>query len=230
MRTSVLRAGSAAAAVLLAAGVGGTALAAPGDIHQVQPERVNLRAGPSEQNNIRTTLVQGEEVIEIRREGDWVGVRSLRTGAEGWIYGNLLDQVAQSGLGGAGLGQAGGMGMQAQDMDMGFRQYSRGFDAMLGTLGRSIGVESLFERVGQGNDGALELVATDAFLRNAGRDVHALTALAVHQMLKNHQGGRPVAVRMLGADGNGYVDVSDLNGAAELAIRALGDAAQQAAR
>jgi hypothetical protein len=29
-------------------------------------------------------------VIELTRDGNWVGVRVLQTGEEGWIYGGLL--------------------------------------------------------------------------------------------------------------------------------------------
>ncbi|HEV7371604.1 hypothetical protein [Arenibaculum sp.] len=57
-----------------------------------------------------------------------------------------------------------------------------------------------------------------------------LAALVVHQMLKNHQGGQPVAVAMLGPDGAGYIDVDDRGGAAGLSVQAAGDAAQQASR
>ena len=77
----------------------GAALAAPGDIHRVSgAEVVNLRAGPTEESNIRGTVELDDEVIELTRDRNWVGVRVLQTGEEGWIYGGLLEQVAQSGL------------------------------------------------------------------------------------------------------------------------------------
>lgn len=217
------------AGMAVALGLAGPALAASGDVHEVLPERANLRAGPSEQENIRTTLTEGEEVIEIRREDDWVGIRSLRTGAEGWIHGDLLQTVSPSGLGGAGLADGAGQGVDA-GADMGFRQYSRGFDAILANVSRHLGIGPLFDNVAQREDGVLELTPTAAFLRDGGRDAHMLAALAVHQMLKNHQGGQPVAVAMLGPDGADYIDVDDRGGAAGLAVQAAGDAAQQASR
>ena len=61
-------------------------------------EVVNLRAGPSDESNIRGRVEQGDEVIELTSEGNWRGVRVLDTGEEGWIYGGLLEAVAQSGL------------------------------------------------------------------------------------------------------------------------------------
>lgn len=227
---SRIAAGTAVLGMALA--MSGTASATPGDVHEVLPERVNLRAGPSEQDNIRTTLTEGETVIEIRREGDWVGVRSLNSGAEGWIHGDLLETVANSGLGRAGLGQGGAFTEQGApaDMDMGFRRYSSDFDNLIGSVSRQAGLGPLFESVAQGQDGALELVPTRSFLINADRNSHMLAALAVHQMLKNHQGGRPVAVRMLGLDGAEYLGVNDLGGAAQLAVQALGDAAAEASR
>jgi uncharacterized protein YgiM (DUF1202 family) len=77
----------------------GTAVAAPGDIHRVAgADVVNLRAGPSDETNIRGRVEQGDEVIELTREGSWVGVRVLETGEEGWMFGDLLDTVSRSGL------------------------------------------------------------------------------------------------------------------------------------
>ena len=76
-----------------------SAFAAPGDIHRVSGQDVvNLRAGPTDASNIRGKVDQGDEVIELTREGNWIGVRVLQTGEEGWVYGGLLERVAQSGL------------------------------------------------------------------------------------------------------------------------------------
>jgi hypothetical protein len=67
----------------LAAAGTGAAMAAPGDIHRVTgADIVNLRAGPSDETNIRGRVEQGDEVIELTREGSWVGVRVLPTGEE----------------------------------------------------------------------------------------------------------------------------------------------------
>jgi len=101
--------GSLLGAVLLGILSGG-ALAAPGVIHRVAgADVVNLRAGPSDASNIRGRVDHGDEVIELTRDGNWVGVRVLQTGEEGWIYGGLLERVARSGLlpGDTALGNGG---------------------------------------------------------------------------------------------------------------------------
>ena len=71
------------AAPLVAALLGGlpaAPLAATGDLYQVTSEKANLRAGPSDSDNVRTQLGRGEQLLELRREGNWYGVRVLRTG------------------------------------------------------------------------------------------------------------------------------------------------------
>jgi len=56
---------SGAALLALAAGPT-TTLAAPGDLHRVTAERVNLRAGPAEDDVVRRRLGPGEELLEDR--------------------------------------------------------------------------------------------------------------------------------------------------------------------
>jgi hypothetical protein len=43
---------------------------------------------------VRGTVERGDEVIELTRRDNWLGVRVLRTGEEGWIFGYLLEPVA----------------------------------------------------------------------------------------------------------------------------------------
>jgi rare lipoprotein A (peptidoglycan hydrolase) len=74
------------------------ALAAPGDLHRVTAEQANLRAEPSEDATVRRQLKGGEELLELRHEGEWYGVRLQRTGEEGWIAGTLIERVARSAL------------------------------------------------------------------------------------------------------------------------------------
>ena len=53
-------------ALTLAAFGGASAEAAPGDIHRVvNADRVNLRAGPSDESSVRGTIERGDEVIEL---------------------------------------------------------------------------------------------------------------------------------------------------------------------
>jgi rare lipoprotein A (peptidoglycan hydrolase) len=83
---------------LLAVGPAAAALAAPGDLHRVAAEQVNLRAEPSEDATVRRQVGRGEELLELKREGDWYGVRVARTGEEGWVSGDLVERVARSTL------------------------------------------------------------------------------------------------------------------------------------
>lgn len=93
---------AAMAGIALASGAmllpGGGAIAATGDVLKVTAERANLRAGPSDKTEARGQVQSGEEVIELQRQGDWVGVRVGRTGEEGWIYGNLVQLATASRL------------------------------------------------------------------------------------------------------------------------------------
>jgi uncharacterized protein YgiM (DUF1202 family) len=66
--------------ILASAAVAGTALAGSGDLYKVTGERVNLRAGPTDQAAVRAQILQGEELIELAQQGRWLGVRVARTG------------------------------------------------------------------------------------------------------------------------------------------------------
>jgi uncharacterized protein YgiM (DUF1202 family) len=161
----------------------GTVLAAPGDVHRVSgAEIVNLRAGPTDASNIRGRVEQGDEVIELTRDGNWVGVRVLQTGEEGWIYGGLLERVAQSGLlpgdGGAGGG------------DAGFLQLSEDFDRLIRRVNDDLGY-AMVEEAAPVADGVLEVRPTAAWLRSAGGDAHMMGALAFYQLWKNYRTGGP---------------------------------------
>jgi rare lipoprotein A (peptidoglycan hydrolase) len=85
----------AALAGLLAVGPAAAARAAPGDLHRVAAEQVNLRAEPSEDATVRRQVGRGEELLELKREGDWYAVRVSRTGEEGWVSGDLVERVAR---------------------------------------------------------------------------------------------------------------------------------------
>jgi hypothetical protein len=200
-------------ATLTVALLGGAALAAPGDIHRVAgADVVNLRAGPSDESNIRGRVDQGDEVIELTGEGNWVGVRVLDTGEEGWIYGGLLERVAQSGLlpGDPGLMDEG---------DGGFLQLSEGFDRLIRRINRGLGYR-MVEQAAAGGDGVLQVTPTASWLRAASRDSHLMAALAFYQMWKNHQNGRPVTLVMTDDQGADYIRIADGDRGPELALAA----------
>ena len=75
-----------------------TALAAPGDLYGVTAERANIRAEPSEGATVQRQIERGDQVLEVKREGDWYGVRVLRTGEEGWIHHDLVERSARTTL------------------------------------------------------------------------------------------------------------------------------------
>jgi len=198
--------GAAALGVALMAG---TAVAAPGDIHRVESERINLRSAPSNDSNIRGRLLRGDEVVEIRRSGDWVGVRAVQSGEEGWVFGQLLKTAQPSGLGADSRGQGwGDQRTAAADRDAGFRMISEDFDTLVGSIGQRLGYR-LFERAEVMDGNVLRLTPTRQFLERGGEEAHLLAALAVQQMWKNHNNGRPATITVMGPSSEKYLSVSD---------------------
>ncbi len=185
--------------LLAASAQGRPADAAVGDTHRVVGERVNLRAGPSDDANVRTQVLQGESLLELQREGNWLGVRVLRTGEEGWIFGDLVENTGTSTLGGGAGGVA----------EAGFGDLSRDFDRLMGVVAQRYGFP-LFERVNQaGGDDSLEVTASEGWLRAGSRDEHLLAATAIYQMWKNHQDSRPVRVTVLDPQGARYIIIDE---------------------
>ena len=180
------------AALVLTAGA---AQAEPGDVHRVTAELANLRAGPSDETTVRSQVQRGDEVVELRRDNSWIGVRVMSTGEEGWIFGDLVDRVSLSRLGG---------GMD----DAGFRDLSEDFDVLIGRMGRQLGYR-LIDSVDRADPGMLRVVPTRDFLLYGGRDAHMATTLAIYQMWKNHQNSQPVAVTLLDDDANPYITIEE---------------------
>jgi len=202
----------AAACAATALALAGTAAqAAPGDIHRVAgAEVVNLRAGPSDESNIRGRVEQGDEVIELTSEGNWRGVRVLHTGEEGWIYGGLLEAVAQSGL---------LPGDVADTEPGGFLQLSEDFDRLIRRVNGGLGYR-MVEEANVPSQGVLRVVPTPSWLRAGSRDSHVMAALAFYQMWKNHQNGRPVTMVLEDGGGADYIRIADGDRGPELAISA----------
>jgi uncharacterized protein YgiM (DUF1202 family) len=169
----------------------------------VTAERVNLRAGPSDDANVRGQLTQGEQVIELRSDGNWYGVRVLRTGEEGWIYGDLIERVAESTLGEGGIGSAG------------YSDLSQDFDKLMANLSQRLG-HPLFRGTPRTNGNELRAELSPAWLRAGSAAEHLLTATTLYQMWKNHQNSAPVRVMLLDPTGADYITIDETVAAAPL--------------
>lgn len=173
------------------------ALAASGDIHAVTGEKVNLRAGPSDDAAVRSTIMRGEDVVELRREGSWMGVRVLRTGEEGWLFSDLVKRQSASTLGSS----------ESAPAQAGFGKLSPGFDGLVAGIGEQLGYR-FADKVEQGANGMLRVIPTQEWLYNTGRDAKMFAALALYQMWKNYNNGKPVTVT-LGAQGPAAITIAD---------------------
>jgi uncharacterized protein YgiM (DUF1202 family) len=194
----------AAALALLAS----PALADTGDLFQVSGERANLRSGPSDQMTVRDQLLPGEQLVELRRAGNWVGVRAMRTGEEGWIYSNLVTRVQQTQL---------TDGAPVEPEDAGFRALAPEFDQLLGRLDQQLGYRTVV-RVDQASPAEIRVTPTREFLLGAGREAQIATTLAIYEMWKNRQNGQPVTVTLLDDRGNPYIGIQDRPTGPELIV------------
>lgn len=199
--------------VLLLAGAG-PVLSAAGDLHRVGADLANFRAGPSNEAAVRGQLERGAEVIELRSERGWVGVRVLETGEEGWIFGDLLETVQRSGL-------------AAENDDAGFRSLSQDFDRLVHTLNAELGYR-MVDGVEQTGEDALAVTLTPQWLRYGGRDAHMMAATAFYQMWKNHQDQRPVNLVVRGPEGEDYITIADDEIGPMLRMELPGDDAEDA--
>ncbi len=202
------------AGIGVAAALALPAAAAPGDIHTVTGEKVNLRAAPSDNASIRSTVTRGDEVIELKQEGSWIGVRSMRTGEEGWVFGDLVKRRTPSTLGGAS--SAGG----SAGSDAGFGRISSGFDELLANINNQLGYR-FAERVEQSGNGALRVIPTQEWLYNTSREAKLYATLALYEMWKNHNNGRPVSVA-LGSPGSSAIAIEDSGRGPELSLPLMG--------
>ncbi len=198
---------------LLAFGVialaGVPAGAAPGDIHRVaHAETVNLRAGPSNQANVRGTVQQGDQVIELTRSDNWLGVRVLRTGEEGWIFDQLLEPVARTTL---------GNGAPTPVEDVGFLRWSEGFNRLLASINSDLRYPTV-QKVDQPEGDLLRVVPTSDWLLNGSRADHLLGAAAMYEMWKNHQNGAPVRLVMQDDRGHDYITIVDQDSTPNLSV------------
>lgn len=210
--TVVALAGVAGAAGMVAA----PALAGPGDVYSVSGEKVNLRAAPGDGAAVRSAVTRGEELVELRREGNWLGVRVLRSGEEGWVFSDLVKRRVASTLGTAGGTATGG----TEAAQAGFARISPGFDGLLANIGEQLGYR-FAEKVEQGQNGSLRVVPTSEWTYNTSLDAKMYAALALYQMWKNYNNGRSVSVA-LGSAGSAALTVEDSANGPQLGLPVMG--------
>jgi hypothetical protein len=183
------------------------AWAFPGDIQEVTAERANLRAGPSERTEALGQVERGDELIELQRQGDWLGIRVVRTGEEGWIHGNLVDLSSATRLG-------------RETEPAGFKDLSPGFDSLMRTIEEHHGYR-LVERVEVTENRTLRVVPTREWLIYGGRQDHLLAVLAFYQMWKHNQDDQSVNVSLMDEKGGQYITVSDDSSGPSLMIHSV---------
>jgi hypothetical protein len=82
--------------VLLSLAAAAGAGAAPGDLHTIAKDRVNLRQAPNTEAPIIMRLELGRKLLELSERGDWVKVGVFRAiGKVGWVHRSLLAPVAR---------------------------------------------------------------------------------------------------------------------------------------
>lgn len=172
-----------------------SAVADTGDIYRVTGEKVNLRAGPSNEADVRTTVEAGDELIELQKRGSWLGARVLGTGKEGWIYEELVERVSQS------LLREGATAVP-------FEELSESFGSLLDSINNYLGYR-LVDRVERIEDNTLRVIPTQEWLLYASREAHLMAALALYQMWKNHQDGRPVSLLLVDPQNENYITIND---------------------
>lgn len=193
---------------------GAPAAAATGDIHRViNADVVNLRAGPSNESNVRGTVERGDEVIELTQDDNWFGVRVLRTGEEGWIFGDLLEPVARTTLGPEGMERAPAPAVE----DVGSLRLSEGFNRLIRSINADLGYP-VVEEVEQPEEDLLRVVPSSEWLINGSREAHLMAAAAIYEMWKNHQNRAPVRLVMVDDQGRDYITIADDDAGPQLSV------------
>jgi Bacterial SH3 domain len=195
---------AAALSVIFAA----AALAASGDILKVTAERANLRSGPSDRTDVSGQVQRGDELIELQRQGDWFGIRVVRTGEEGWIYANLVQLSSATRLG-------------RETAPAGFKDFSPGFDSLVRNIEQRYGYQ-LIERVEATDNKTLRVMPTREWLIYGGRGDHLFAALAFYEMWKDSQKNQPVILSLMDEKGGEYITVSDTASGPSLTVHGPG--------
>jgi hypothetical protein len=184
------------------------ALAASGDILKVTAERANLRAGPSDKTGVSGQVQRGDELIELQRQGDWFGIRAVRTGEEGWIYANLVQLASATRLG-------------RETAPAGFKDLSPGFDSVVRNIEQRYGYH-LIERVETTDNRTLRVIPTREWLIYGGRGDHLFAALAFYEMWRDRQKNQPVNLSLMDEKGGEYITISDTTSGPSLTVHGVG--------
>ena len=169
--------------------------AAPGDVYRVNTAKVNLRAGASDKTQALSTVTPVDELIELRRDGSWIGVRVLSTGEEGWIYGELAEQITKSRL--------------QEDTDvLAAEQLSPDFDQLLQQVENQLGYPML-TRLTQSESNGLRVALSHDWLRQASHEAHLMATIAFYHTWKTHNAGRSVELTLLDEQSEAYMAIRD---------------------
>ena len=169
--------------------------AAPGDVYRVNSAKVNLRAGASDKTQVLSTVTAADELIELRRDGSWIGVRVLSTGEEGWIYDELAEQVSKSRL------QEGTEVLAVEQLSPDFEQLLKHVQDLLGY--------PLLARLTQAETARLRVLPSRDWLRQASHEAHLMASIAFYQAWKNHHDNRPVELTLLDEQNEAYITIQD---------------------
>ena len=133
-----------------------------------------------------------------------MGTRSSSCGEEGWLFTDLVKRNSASTLGGG----------DAAPAQAGFGRLSPGFDGLVANISDKLGYR-FADKVEQSGNGTLRVVPTQEWQYNTGRDGKMFAALALYQMWKNYNNGRPVTLT-LGAQGPNAITIADAANGPEL--------------
>lgn len=190
---------------LCALALAAPAVAATGDVYKVTGAKVNLREGPSEGTTALTTVKQGDELIELRRQGNWLGVRVLASGDEGWIYDDLIEQVAQSRF-------------ERSTGAVSFKDLSEDFARLIERINTHLSYP-LAVRLEQREGDTLRVAASREWLLHTNTDVHLLAALALYEVWKDNQNNRPVKLVLNDDRNEEYIVISDTSKGPQVTVR-----------
>lgn len=170
-------------------------LAAPGDSFLVLGNNVNVREGPSLNYPVVLKLHKGHKVMEFQREGEWVEIRTGKTGEKsGWIHSSLLGQES----------------VDAPTKTTGnkkFQKFKTDFDELNARINKKMGI-TFFTKAEELGNGIIQVTATDAWV-NTPKPDKANTIRVLFELWDTAEGsGSPIAVYIVDKQGNQHMSMS----------------------